>query len=428
MKVPFGTISLTQQSRDLINLALDSQRLSSGKYVRRFEQEFARLTGTKEAVAVSSGTDADALALAVLHDYGAERGDEIIVPALSFVATGNAVLQAGFKPVFVDIELDSLNINPELIEDAVTQKTRAIMPVHLMGKPARMDRINQIAEKHNLFVIEDAAEAHGAVYKGKNIGTFGHMAAYSLYLAHIITTIEGGIIVTDNEQFAETLRSLRCHGRACKCRECVVNTKSEYCKKRFQHGRDIRFVFERIGYSCKMNEIEAAVGIGSLAVYDEIIQKRRYNLLTMMEKFSRFSDCMFTIQQQPYELIGPHAFPMIRRENAPFTRDQLTDHLDKNGIDTRDLFASMPTQCPGFDFLGYKLGQFPNAEYIGNNGLHVGIHQDLNEEHINYVIRTIEDFILKHSCRNGKKFTNLRGRTHRTDRFSNPAAVESPRV
>jgi len=393
MEIPFGTISITEESRNLINKILDSGRVSSGKYVRKFEEQFAKLTGVKEAVALSSGTDADALALAVLYDFGAKRGDEIIVPALSFVATGNSVLQAGFKPVFVDIERETLNIDPKQIEKAITEKTRAIMPVHLMGKPAEMDEINKIAKKYNLFVIEDAAEAHGGAYKGRNVGTTGDMAAYSLYLAHIITTIEGGIVTTNREDFAEILRSLRSHGRACKCKVCVVNTSSGYCQKRFKHGRDIRFIFERIGFSCKMNEIEAAVGIGSLTIYENIIDKRRHNLLTMIERFNRFSEHIATIHEQEDEKIGPHAFPVIVREGAPFSRDQLVDYLDKNGIDTRDLFTSMPTQCPGFSFLGYKLGDFPNAEYIGNNGLHIGVHQDLGDEHIDYLVDTVENFL-----------------------------------
>jgi dTDP-4-amino-4,6-dideoxygalactose transaminase len=397
MKIPFGTISITEQSKSLINSILDSNRVSNGKYVREFEQQFAKLTGTKEAIALSSGTDADALALAVLHDFGAKRGDEIIIPALSFVATGNAVLQAGFTPVFVDVERETLNINPERIEKVISKKTRAIMPVHLMGKPAKMDEINAIAKKHNLFVIEDAAEAHGGVYKGRNVGTIGDMAAYSLYLAHIITTIEGGIVTTDREDFAEILRSLRCHGRACKCKVCVVNTNSGYCQKRFKHGRDIRFVFERIGYSCKMNEVEAAVGIGSLNMYEQIINKRRYNLLTMIKRFDKFGEYITTIHEEKDEKIGPHAFPMIVREKAPFTRDQLTAYLDKNEIDTRDLFTSIPTQCPGYSFLGHKLGDFPNAEYIGNNGLHIGVHQDLGDEHINYFIDTVEKFLKQYA-------------------------------
>ena len=208
MRIPFGTISVTEKSKELIHKILESNRLSSGKYVREFEKRFAELVGTKEAVALSTGTDADALALAVLYDFGAKRGDEIIIPALSFVATGNAVLQAGFTPVFVDIDRKTLNIDTTKIEEMITERTRAIMPVHLMGKPADIDAINTIAKKYNIRVIEDAAEAHGAVYKGRNIGTLGDMAAFSLYVAHIITTVEGGIVTTDNSDYAEILRSL----------------------------------------------------------------------------------------------------------------------------------------------------------------------------------------------------------------------------
>lgn len=396
MKVTFGTISIPEKSKKIIKEILDSNRVSSGKYVRELEKQFAKLIGTKEAVAVSSGTDADALALAVLYDFGAKRGDEIIVPALSFVATGNAVLEAGFTPVFVDIDRNTLNIDPSKIEKVITKKTRAIMPVHLMGKPADMDSINKIAKKYNLFVIEDAAEAHGAVYKGRNIGTLGDLAAYSLYVAHIITTIEGGIVVTDRKDFAEILRSLRSHGRACKCEQCVLNIKSSYCAKRFKSNEDIRFIFERIGYSAKMNEMEAAIGIGNLDYFNEILEKRRKNLFSMMEKFKRFKKYFTTIKEESYEKIGPHAFPVVLREGVDFTRNKLIYFLEENGIDTRNLFSSMPTQCSGFSFLGYKLGDFPNAEYIGNNGFHIGVHQDLHADHINYFIDTIEKFLKRY--------------------------------
>jgi dTDP-4-amino-4,6-dideoxygalactose transaminase len=393
MKVPFGTISISTESRRLIDKIIVSGRLSSGKYVRQFEEKFSGLAEAKEAVAVSSGTDADTLALAVLYDFGAKRGDEVIVPALSFVATGNSVLHAGFKPVFVDIERETLNIDPGLIEKAITRKTRAIMPVHLMGKMAKMDSIVKIAKKHKLYVIEDAAEAHGAVYKGKNAGAWGHMAAYSLYLAHIITTIEGGIVTTNDATFAEILRSLRCHGRACKCKVCVLNTASGYCDKRFKSGKDIRFIFERVGYSSKMNEIEAAVGLGSLSVYRRIIDKRHSNLIKMIKRLEEFSAYFYTITEDADEKIGPHAFPVLLRENTPFSRDELVAYFEKHGIDTRDLFSSMPTQCPGFAYLGYKLGQFPNAEYAGEQGFHIGVHQDINDEHIEYIFSVLRSFV-----------------------------------
>jgi dTDP-4-amino-4,6-dideoxygalactose transaminase len=395
MKIPFGTISVTEKSKKIIAGLLESNRLSSGKYVREFEKRFAIHVGTKEAIAVSSGTDAVALALAVLYEFGAKRGDEIIVPALSFPATGNAVLQAGFTPSFVDIDRKTLNIDPLKIEDVITEKTKAILPVHLMGKPADMDIINDIAKKYNLYLLEDAAEAHGAVYRGRNVGTLGDMAAYSLYIAHIITTVEGGIVTTDNSDFAEILRSLRSHGRACKCESCVLNTASAYCTKRFKYDTDIRFVFERIGFSAKMNELEAAIGIGNLDLYDEILQKRRENLYYLLEEFKKFHSYLSTIEKEPYEEIGPHALPMIVQEEAKFTRDQLVNGLEKKGIDTRTLFSSMPTQCPGFNFLGYKEGDFPNAEYIGNNGIHIGVHQDIDRKGCDYIIDAVEEFLLK---------------------------------
>src|ERR1700679_2122365 len=157
-KVPFGTVSITSKAKQLIDDAIERRWLTKGRYVKEFEEKFAALFGVKYGVAVSSGTDADAIACAVLYDFGAQRGDEIIIPALTFVATGNAVLQAGFTPVFVDVERETLNIDPKKIEKAITSKTRAIMPVHLMGKPAAMKEILSIAKKYKLYVIEDAAE------------------------------------------------------------------------------------------------------------------------------------------------------------------------------------------------------------------------------------------------------------------------------
>lgn len=393
MRLSFGTITITEKSKNLIAEILETKRVSTGKYVREFEEKFASLMERKEAVAVSSGTDADILALSVLYDFGAKRGDEIILPALAFVAVGNAVLHAGFKPVFVDINRETLNIDENKIEKAITEKTRAILVVHTMGKPAKMEKINEVAKKYNLFVIEDSAEAYGALYKGKKIGTFGDLATFSTYLAHVISTVEGGVIVTDNPQFAEILRSLRNHGSACKCKICTLRAKGGYCPKRFQYGEDIRFFFERVGFSAKMNELEAAIGLGNLEIYNEILKRRRENLERLMENFEKFKPYLTTIKEEKDEKIGPHAFPIIVQEKSPFERKDLADFLEKNGIETRSLFSSIPTQCKGFSFLGYKLGDFPNAEFIGNNGLHIGVHQDLTKEHIDYFIETVERFL-----------------------------------
>jgi dTDP-4-amino-4,6-dideoxygalactose transaminase len=219
------------------------------------------------------------------------------------------------------------------------------------------------------------------------------MVAYSLYVAHIITSIEGGIVVTDREDFAEVLRSLRSHGRACKCKQCVINSSDQGCRRRFQYGGDVRFVFERIGFSCKMNELEAAVGLGSMERYEEILRKRHDNLLALMAGLERFAPVLRTIREEAHERIGPHALPVLVDAGAPFTRDEIVRHLEQSGIDTRSLFASMPTQCAGFAFLGHRLGQFPQAEYAGDHGFHVGVHQDLSGGHIEHVLETLDEFI-----------------------------------
>lgn len=368
-KVPFGTVSLTDNARKLIEKALETKWVTRGKYVQELEEKFAKLFGTKYAIAVSSGTDADALACASLYDFGAKRQDEIIIPALTFVATANAVFQAGFTPVFVDVKRETLNIDTDKIESAITPKTRAIMPVHLMGKPAEMDVITKIAKKHKLFIIEDAAEAHGAEYKGKKIGSIGDIAAFSCYAAHIITTIEGGMVITNNEKMADAVKSLQNHGIAGK------------------------FEFKRIGFSAKMNEIEAAVGLGNIEIFDEILGRRRRNLLYLIDKFKKFEEYFWILKEEPYEKIGPHAFSILLKENCKFTKEELVRYLDKEGIDSRNLFYSIPTQCESYGFLGHKLGDFPEAEYCSNHGTHIGIHQDIELEQLDFVAEVVEKFL-----------------------------------
>ena len=395
IKVPFGTISIPPRAKELIIEAVDSKFVSCGRLVRQFEKEFAELLGVPYSVAVSTGTDADALALALLHDFGAKPGDEVIIPSLSFVATGNAVLHARFNPRFVDIERETLNIDVSKIEAAITEKTRAIMPVHLMGKPADMDPILEIAAKYGLTVVEDAAEAHGMLYKGRPAGAIGHLGAFSLFVAHIISTIEGGVITCNSEEHAEILISLRSHGRACSCLTCVSSIQKP-CAKRFVDGEDKRFTFPRVGYSCKMNELEAAVGIANIEIYNDIVETRHQNLMFVLDRFHKFSPYLSTIREESWEKIGPHAIPIIINEEASFTRAELTAYFNEHGIDSRTLFLSMPTQVPGFGFLGHKLGEFPVAEYMGHNGLHIGCHHDLGIEEMEYVLNVIETFLTKY--------------------------------
>ncbi len=368
-KVPFGTVSITDKAKKLIDDAIARKWVTKGAYVAEFEQKFAALFGVKYGVAVSSGTDADAIACAVLYDFGAKRGDEVIIPSLTFVATGNAVLQAGLTPVFVDVKRETLNIDPDKIEAAITPRTRAIMPVHLMGKPADMDKIMAIAKKHKLHVIEDAAEAHGAEYRGQKIGSIGDMACFSLYAAHIVTTIEGGMIITDNEQMAEAARSLR------------------------NHGIDGKFRFKRIGFSAKMNEIEAAVGLGNIDIFHHILETRRRNVRHLIKNFARFDKYFWYLKEDSHEVLGPHAFSMIVKPNLNFTKDEFVTYLEKHGVDSRNLFYSIPTQTPSYEFMGHKLGDFPETEYCSDNGTHIGCHQDIEISQCDYAIEVVAQFL-----------------------------------
>ena len=391
-KIPYAVRSVTPRAKELIREALEAENPLGGELVAEFEKRFAELAGTREAVAVSSGTDALALALAVLYDYGARRGDEVIVPALSFVATGNAVLQAGFTPVFVDIERETLNIDPSKMELAVTDRTRALAPVHVMGKPADMDPIMALADKYDLLVVEDAAQAHGSRYKERSAGALGHMAAFSTSAAHLINTVEGGVVATDNEDYAEILRSLRANGRAGRLRGAAADASCDKRVKPKEMG-ERRFAFDRAGFSARMNDLEAAVGLGSLEAFEEILEKRRANLLYLVKEFENFQPYLSTTREEPHERISPHGLPVIVTEAAKFTRDELVEHLEKNGVETKNLFQSMPTQCPGFSFLGHECGEFPNAEFMGLQGLLVGVHQGLGRGDCDFVLDKVAEFL-----------------------------------
>src|SRR3989344_4842139 len=257
MRIEFGDLRLDEEAKTNLLHCWETSWVSGGPKVKKFEEEWGKLFGYKHNIAVYSGTGGDIGACMALYDFGAQRRDEIIAPALAFAAVGNSIMQAGFKPVFVDVEKHTLNINPRKIEEKITAKTRAIMAVHTMGKPCEMDTIMQIARKHNLLVIEDACEAHGARYKKKNVGSWGDMAVYSCYAAHLIYCGEGGMVSTNNKHLAEVIRSVRTHGR-------------KNGKKEFNHVR--------LGFNGKMNDLEAAVGLSEIGNFQKIFARRRENL------------------------------------------------------------------------------------------------------------------------------------------------------
>ena len=396
-RITVGTVAVGDDGKKRVMAALERGRISGGKYVQEFEEAFAAYHGLKYGIAVSSGTDADAVAYAALLERGAERGDEVIVPALTFISVANAALHAGLVPRFADVDAESYNLNPSAVEAAITPRTRAVMAVHNFGRPAAMAELGDVAQRHGLTLLEDAAEAHGARYRGALVGTFGAMATYSFYVAHILTTGEGGMVITDDAELARLCRSLRAHGRACDCKVCVLNVDSSYCPLRYKYGEDtdIRFHFERVGFSSKMNELEAALGVEQVARMDDIVAARRARLEYYNEHLAKYEDVLKLFRSGPGEEISPLCYPLVVKENAPFKRFELTKHLEQRGVETRPAFGCIPTQQPAYRGMGHREGEFPGAEYVGARGFYIGCHQNIADDDAAYVIEVFDEFMGK---------------------------------
>lgn len=369
-RITFGHIEVGDVGRKYLNEALSRNWVSEGLNVEMFEAGFARRFGYGHAIATSSGTDAGIVAMTALLDRGARRGDEVITPALSFVASANCVLAAGLAPKFVDVELETLNINPSLIEAAITPRTRAIQVVHTMGRPCKMEEILGIARRHNLPVIEDTCEAHGATLNGKVVGSFGAMGLFSFYAAHIICSAEGGMITTDDAELAGLCRSIRTHGR---------------------RGGQLYFHFDRVGFNSRMNDLEAAIGLEGLETFDRTFDVRRRHLLRLQKLLSPLEDRLILYRDDAGEVVCPHAFPLVLRDPEQ-SMEGLYRHLEDRGIQCKTLFGSLPTQHTAFAFLGYRKGDFPLAERIGLTGLHFGIHQYLTDDDIEYVAASVKSY------------------------------------
>ena len=369
-RINFGELRIGELAKQRIKKAVDNSWVTEGENVKEFEQSFAKLFGYKHAVAMSSGTDADLCACASLYEFGAKRGDEIIVPALCYVSCANSILAAGFTPKFVDIELETLNINPRKIEEAITDKTIAIMLVSTMGKPCEIDMVNKIAKEYNLFVVSDDCEAHGAMYNDKYIGNLVDMATYSFYVAHVISSGEGGMVVTNNDEMDKVLRSVKSHGRP---------------------FGSIYFDFQRVGFNSRMNDLTAAIGIEGVRNFSETFEKRKQNMAILLCLTEKLQEYCYFLEETHYEVTSPHAFPIVLKDKK-YDRDKLYKYLSEKGIQCKTLFGCLPTQHRAFQFMGYKLGDFPIAEYVGDNGLHFGVHQYLTTKDLVYASKVLADY------------------------------------
>ena len=372
-RIQFGSMKIDNRSKKHIDDVIESNWVSGGKKCTELEEKWGKLFNYKHNVTMSNGTDADIAACLVLYDKGAKRGDEIIAPALGFVAVGNSIMAAGFKPVFVDVDRETMNLNPNKIEEKITNKTKGIMAVHTMGKPCDLDAIMNISKSKNLYVIEDSCEAHGAKYNGKFIGSFGDVATFSYFVAHLISAGDGGMASTNNPEIYDILRSVKNHGRK---------------------PDEIFFDHVRHGSNFRLNEFTAALALPQIDDFWNVFQQRKDNLNYLLNKTKDLEEYAIFNKEEVHEVTCPHAFSLTLR-HPKFNYGALYNFLEDSGIMCKRNFGSMPTQHKAFKFLGHELGEFPEAEYVGDNGLHFGIHNQLSKDDLNYASDKLHEYFKK---------------------------------
>lgn len=349
--------------------ALDALRSGAisgtyGNYISQFESEFAKYCGCTYGVATSSGSTALHLAMATL---AIQDGDEVIVSSSTNIATGNAVAMVRGTIVPIDVERDTWNLDPSLLPEAISSKTKAILPVHLYGHPVDMDRVNSFAKEHDLMVIEDAAEAHGALYRGSRVGSLSDIACFSFYANKIITTGEGGMLVTDNPEYAK---------RASYLRNLAFS--------------EPRFVHHEIGFNYRMTNLQAAIGLAQLQRIDQIIERKRTIAETYMQGLAQIPGLKLPAEMD-YAFNVYWMFAMVVNSEFGISRDELINVLAAKGIETRTFFCPLNLQPCYISGEFLKRVECPVAESLWQSGLYLPSGTGLSDSEISHVIEAIKE-------------------------------------
>jgi len=374
----FGSPLIEQPEINEVVASLKSGWLGTGPKVHKFEEMFKKYKGTKYAVALNSCTAALHLSMLAI---GIKSGDEVIVPTMTFAATANAIIHADGRPVFVDCEKDTMNLSPKDIEKKITPKTKAILPVHFAGRPCNMDAIMDIAKKHRLKVIEDCAHAIEAEYHGKKIGTFGDLGCFSFYVTKNIVTGEGGMLITDNEEYTNQIKVLALHGM------------SKDAWKRFSDSGYKHYQVVYAGYKYNMMDIQAAIGIHQLPRINEYWKKRQkiWNLYN-----DAFKD-LPVFKPAPIESNTKHAYHLytllLDIDNLKITRDKFLDEMTKQNIGVGVHYIALHLHPYYQKKFGYKKGDFPNAEWISDRTVSLPLSTKLSDKDIKDVIDTVRNII-----------------------------------
>ena len=417
---PSGKVLDVKDLENLIDASLDMW-LTTGRFNDEFEKKFAKFIGVKHALTVNSGSSANLLAVAALTSHklkerALKKGDEVITVAAGFPTTVTPIIQNGLIPVFVDVKLGTYNIDAEQIEQAITDKTKAICIAHTLGNTFNVDKVLEICEKYNLWLIEDNCDSLGSEYNGKLTGNFGHIATGSFYPAHHITMGEGGVVLTNDTQLYRILMSVRDWGRDCWCPPGVDDT----CKNRFTQkfgnlplGYDHKYTYSHLGYNLKITDWQAAIGLSQLEKLPKYIGKRRENFEYLKKGLADLSE--FLLLPEPTEKSNPSWFGFtitVKNKNA----QDLIVYLEKNKIGTRPLFAGNMLRQPVFveNDIDIKIvdsgiinsknltekdyAKLPNTDIVMNSTFWIGVWPGLSKENLDYVIGKFKEyFAIEHS-------------------------------
>jgi CDP-6-deoxy-D-xylo-4-hexulose-3-dehydrase len=385
---------------NLVDSSLDFW-LTAGRYAQKFESDFAKFMEQKNCILVNSGSSANLIAFSTLTSpYLKKRqlkpGDEVITVAAGFPTTVNPIIQNGLIPVFVDVEVETCNIKVSQLEEALSEKTKAIMIAHTLGNTFDVDAVVAFAKKHKLFLVEDCCDAVGSTYNGKMVGTFGDIATVSFYPAHHMTMGEGGAVLTNNPLLNRIATSFRDWGRDCYCEPGADNT----CGRRFtqQHGDlpygyDHKYVYSHLGYNLKVTDMQAAVGVAQLDKLPGFIEKRRQNFNKLKAGLKKHEE--YLILPEPTKNSDPSwfGFPISVRENDLFTKNELTNAIEGAKILTRQLFAGNMLKQPAFKDVNFRVvGDLPNTNFIMKNTLFIGVYPGIDDEKLDYVIAAFDKF------------------------------------
>lgn len=397
---PSGKVIGAQELKNMVEASLDGW-LTTGRFNMLFEQKLAAFLGVKHCLSVNSGSSANLVAFSTLTspklgDRSIKKGDEVIGVAAGFPTTVNPAVQFGAVPVFVDVDLETHNINADLIEAAISPKTKAIMLAHTLGNPFNLGKVKEICEKYNLWLVEDTCDALGAEYNGQKAGTFGDIGTLSFYPAHHITMGEGGAVFTNNTLLKTVAESFRDWGRDCYCAPGKDNTCG--CRFSQQHGElpfgyDHKYVYSHSGYNLKITDMQAACGLAQLDRLEEFIQKRRDNFEYLHNKLANLEEFLHLPKATENSNPSWFGFPITIKPESGILRVDLLKYLDQNKIGTRLLFAGNLIRQPYFKTLEYRVsGELTNTEITMNNTFWLGIYPGLSTDHLDFVVEKLEEF------------------------------------